>query len=44
MDFPNSSQLSFIGLFAAWKAFDHVFDPVHQSFINILTYFTGLVT
>jgi Zn-dependent protease len=36
MDFLHSSQLSFIGLLVAWKAFDYVFDPVHLLFINML--------
>jgi Zn-dependent protease len=36
MDFLHSSQLSFIGIFVAWKAFDYVFDPVHLLFISIL--------
>ena len=36
MDFLHGSQLSFIGLFVAWKVFDYVFDPVHLLFINML--------
>jgi hypothetical protein len=36
MDFLHGSQLSFIGLFVAWKAFDVVFDPVHLFFIGLL--------
>jgi Zn-dependent protease len=36
MDFLHGSQLSFIGLFVAWKVFDYLFDPVHLLFINIL--------
>lgn len=36
MDFLHGSQLSFIGLFVAWKVFDYIFDPVHLLFINLL--------
>jgi Zn-dependent protease len=36
MDFIHGNQLSFIGLFLAWKLFDYIFDPVHLAFINLL--------
>ncbi len=36
MDFIENVPFLFLGLFLAWKIFDHVFDPVHLAFINML--------
>lgn len=36
IDFIHGSNLSFIGIFLAWKLFDFIYDPVHLMFINLL--------
>lgn len=36
MDFIHNSQLSLLGIFFAWKAFDYIYGPVHLLFINLL--------
>ena len=36
LDFIHNTPLLFVGLFVAWKVFGHVFDPIHNIFLNLL--------
>jgi Zn-dependent protease len=36
MDFIHGNHLSFLGILLAWKAFDHIFGPVHLFFVNLM--------
>ncbi|MEJ2200245.1 MAG: hypothetical protein P8X63_04415 [Desulfuromonadaceae bacterium] len=36
LDFIHDTPMLFMGLIVAWRIFDHVFDPIHTLFLNLL--------